>query len=112
MFDIPQVGAVAKAAQALMADQERNSANLTVITINPHSGSPCMLVMGLYYGPASQADEYYAPIKALNPMIAMGSMINYSEVNNGIDPFCVKGGFKRFLSLAYRDLIRTMAGYC
>jgi hypothetical protein len=34
--------------------------------------------------------------QAMNPMMEVGEMTKYTEVNNGTDLFCVKGEIKRF----------------
>jgi len=67
-----------------------------VITTSPMSGEPCVLVMPFFFGPEAAADQHFAPLKILQPLMAMGGMVSYRDVNNGLDPFCVKGGFKRF----------------
>lgn len=96
MFDLAQVGEVTKAIEGLIDDQENNAACLFVITSNPQSGDPCAVLMPLYFGPEISADRYFAPLKALNPIMATGGMTSYTDINNGTEPFCVKGGFKRF----------------
>jgi hypothetical protein len=95
VFDIPKVGEVAEVAHQLMDVKDHNSAALGVITTNPEKGSPCFLLMCIYFGPAAEAERYLEPIKSLNPMMAMGAMVSYTSVNDGIDPFTVTGDFKR-----------------
>jgi hypothetical protein len=97
IFDLSQVGHVTKVVEKLIEEsQDHDAACLAVITCNPHTGDPCFILMPVYFGSEAQADEYLAPLKALGPMMAMGGMTKYTEVNNGADPFCVKGGIKRF----------------
>jgi hypothetical protein len=54
------------------------------------------MLMAFYFGPETGANEYFGPVKVYNPMMTTGEMITYTDMNNGIDAFCVKGGFKRF----------------
>ena len=97
IFYVSQVGEVTKVVEKLIEEeQEQNAACLAVITCNPHTGDPCFILMPVYFGSEAQADGYLAPLKALSPMMAMGGMTKYTEVNNGADPFCIKGGIKRF----------------
>lgn len=96
IFDVPSVGEVAKVAHQFMDEKDHNSATLAVVTLNPHVQKPVFLVMCIYFGPAAEAEKFLEPIKALNPMMVMGSMVNYTKVNDSIDPFTVKGDFKRF----------------
>jgi hypothetical protein len=95
MLDITKAGEVAKVAEKLMNDREHNSASLCIITTDPHSGNPCVMLMAQYFGSAEEADKFFAPIKDLGTMMMMGGMIKVTEINNGMDPFCVKGGYKR-----------------
>jgi hypothetical protein len=95
MLDITKAGEVAKVAEKLMNDKEHNSASLCIITTNPHTGTPFVMLMAQYLGPSVEADQYFAPIKDLGTLMTMGGMIKVTEINNGMDPFCVKGGYKR-----------------
>jgi hypothetical protein len=45
MLDITKAGEVAKVAEKLMDDKEHNSASLCIITTNPHTGTPCVMLM-------------------------------------------------------------------
>jgi hypothetical protein len=96
IFDIPQVGDVTKLAHQFMGVKDHNSAILAVITLNPHLQKPCFLLMCVYFGLAVEAERFLAPFKALAPMMSMGSMVDYTKVNDSIDPFTVKGDYKRF----------------
>lgn len=96
IFDVDKFGSVASVAAKLMDDEDHNSANIAVVTLNPQTGTPCLLVMCLFFGATAEAEEYTAPIKALGPVVAMESRIEYSEINDGMDGFCAKGGFKQF----------------
>ena len=96
VFHITQVGEVAKVVQQLIGVKDHNTANLAVATNNPQLGKPCFILMVMYFGPAAEAEKFYAPVKALGPMMAMGEMVKYTSVNDGIDPFTVKGDYKRF----------------
>jgi hypothetical protein len=95
MLDITKAGEVAKVAEKLMNDKEHNSASSCIITTNPHTGTPFVMLMAQYLGPAGEADQYFAPIKDLGTLMTIGGMIKVTEINNGMDPFCVKGGYKR-----------------
>ncbi len=79
-----------------MDDEENNAANICVITPNPQSGAPCVLFMTLFFGSTADAEEYTAPVKALGPMAAIENRVSYASINDSMDPFCAKGGFKRF----------------
>ncbi|PVH80647.1 FAD-binding domain-containing protein [Cadophora sp. DSE1049] len=96
IFAIDKTGSLASVAAILMDDEEHNSANIAVVTLNPESGSPCLLVMCLFFGSTAEAEQYTSPIKALGPVVVMENRIKYSEINDGMDAFCAKGGFKRF----------------
>lgn len=76
--------------------KDQNSATLAVVTLNPHTAAPCFLLMCVYFGPATEAEKFLEPFKALSPVMAMGSVVTYTAVNDGIDPFTVKGDYKRF----------------
>jgi hypothetical protein len=52
--------------------------------------------MPVYFGSEGQAEKYLEPLKKLGPMMTMGGMTKYTEVNNVVDSFCEKGGIKRF----------------
>jgi len=95
MLDITKAGEVAKVAEKLMDDKEHNSASLCIITTNLHAGTPCVMLMAQYFGSAEEADKYFAPIKDLGTLMTMGGMIKVTEINNGMNPFCVKGEYKR-----------------
>jgi hypothetical protein len=79
-----------------MDEQTHNSANIAVVTLNPESGTPCLLVMCLFFGSTAEAEEYTAPIKALGPIVVIENRTKYSDINDGMDAFCAKGGFKQF----------------
>lgn len=79
-----------------MDNGTHNSENIVVVTLKPESGTPCLLVMCHVFGSTAEAEEYTTPIKALQPFMAMGERVKYSDINNSMDPFCVKGGFKQF----------------
>ncbi|KAH7356488.1 hypothetical protein BKA65DRAFT_494787 [Rhexocercosporidium sp. MPI-PUGE-AT-0058] len=96
IFPVDKMGEIASVAATLMDDKDHNSANIAVVTPNPESGAPCILVMCLVFGSTAEAEEYTAPIKALSPFMAMENRINYFNINDGLDPFCAKGGFKQF----------------
>ena len=96
IIDVDKFGSVASVAAKPMDDEDHNSANIAVVTLNPQTGTPCLLVMCLFFGPTAEAEEYTAPIKALGPVVAMENRIKYSEINDGMDGFCAKGGFKQF----------------
>ena len=97
IFDVSQVGEVTKVVEKMIEQgQDHNVACLAVVTCSPQTGDPCFILMPVYFGSEPLAEEYLKPLKALGPMMAMGGMTNYTEVNNGADPFCVKGGIKRF----------------
>jgi hypothetical protein len=96
IFDIPQVGEVTKLAHQFMNVKDHNSAVLAVVTLNPHLQKPCFLLMCIYFGPAIEAEKFLEPFKALSPMMAMGSMVDYTKINDSIDPFTVKGDYKCF----------------
>jgi hypothetical protein len=57
MLDITKAGEVAKVAKKLMNDKEHNSASLCIVTTNPHSGTPCVMLMSQYLGPAEKYIE-------------------------------------------------------
>jgi hypothetical protein len=95
LLDITKAGEVVKVAEKLMNDKEHNSASLSIITTNPHTGTPFVMLIAQYLRPAGEADQYFAPIKDLGTLMTMGGMIKATEINNGMDPFCVKGGYKR-----------------
>lgn len=55
-----------------------------------------MLLLLQYVGIEAEAENHFSPIKALNSVMAMGAMTQFSDVNDSADAFSVKGGFKRF----------------
>lgn len=85
-----------KAVEDLVDDQENHAACLFAITRNPQSGDVCALLMPIYFGLEVHANKFFAPLQALGPAMSMGRMTSYTDINNGTDPFCVKGGFKPF----------------
>lgn len=87
---------MASAAATLMDNEDHNSVNLVVVTLNLQTGTPCLLVMCLFFGSTAEAEEYTASIKAIGPVVAMENRKKYSEINDGMDGFCAKGGFKLF----------------
>jgi hypothetical protein len=95
MLDITKAGEVAKVAKKLMDDKEHNSASLCIVTTNPHSGTPCVMFMSQCLGPAEEAGIFFAPVKELGTLVTMGGMIKVTDINNGMDAFCAKGGYKR-----------------
>ncbi|KAK0106936.1 hypothetical protein ONS95_003652 [Cadophora gregata] len=99
IFEVDKFASLASVAAKLMDDETHNSANIAVITPSPQTGSPCLLVMVLYFGSTTQAESFTAPIKTLSPLVAMENRVKYSEINDGMDAFCAKGGFKRFKML-------------
>ncbi|KAH7407901.1 hypothetical protein BKA64DRAFT_721649 [Cadophora sp. MPI-SDFR-AT-0126] len=96
IFDVGKFGSVASVAARTMDDEDHNSANIAVVTLNPESGTPCLLVMCLFFGSTAEAEEFTAPFKALGPIVAMENRTKYSDINDGMDGFCTKGGFKKF----------------
>ncbi|PMD57104.1 Glucooligosaccharide oxidase [Hyaloscypha bicolor E] len=96
IFDIPQVGEVTKLAHQFMNVKDHNSAVLAVVTLNPQLQKPCFLLMCIYFGPAIEAEKFLEPFKALSPMMAVGSMVDYTNINDSMDPFTVKGDYKCF----------------
>ncbi|KAH9223770.1 hypothetical protein DL95DRAFT_431599 [Leptodontidium sp. 2 PMI_412] len=96
IFSVEKMTEIASLASTLMDEQTHNSANIAVVTLNPESGTPCLLIMCLFFGSTAEAEEYTAPIKALGPLVVMENRTKYSDINDGMDAFCAKGGFKQF----------------
>ena len=75
---------------------ENNAALAYILTQHPTTREPCLLVLAGYFGDTPEAERFFSPISSLGPMIADVKREDYTHLNDGIDPFCVKGGFKKF----------------
>lgn len=96
VFPLSSTAAVVAAAAGMMDEQGHNSANIVVVTLDPGSGTPCLLVMCVFFGSSNDAEIYTAPYRSLNPMMAIGERISYANINDGMDAFMTKGDYKQF----------------
>lgn len=97
IFDIAKAGEVARVCAGMINDQENNSTLAGIITTHPVTKEPCVLVMAAYFGSTIDAENFFASLLALAPTVADTKREAYNRLNDGMDVFCGKGGYKHFV---------------
>lgn len=95
-FPIDQAKEVASACGEMVHDEENNATVTFLITQHPVTHDPCVLVLLGYFGSTADADKFFEPLMRLGPMMVDAKRVEYIRLNDGLDIFCGKGGYKHF----------------
>ncbi|KAK7053058.1 hypothetical protein VNI00_004379 [Paramarasmius palmivorus] len=96
VFPIDRLDDVLKAFYPLVADESVPWTGLCIVAAPPPNFQTVLMILPVFFGPTSQAEAFLEPLKALGPAMFDGKSVSYVRANDGIDAFCVKGGFKKF----------------
>ncbi|KAJ7213411.1 hypothetical protein GGX14DRAFT_550574 [Mycena pura] len=62
----------------------------------PPAFETLIMIFPFYFGHATEAEAFYKPLLDLSPLMSDLKNVSYNRMNDICDPFCSKGGFKRF----------------
>ncbi|KAJ7609357.1 hypothetical protein DFH06DRAFT_1346381 [Mycena polygramma] len=96
VYPASRVKEVVAALAPLVEDTSAPTAGLFLFTSLPPTLETVIMVLPFYLGPATRAQEFYKPMLDLEPMSVQLQNVPCNRQNDGVDPFCGKGGFKRF----------------
>ncbi|KAJ7097076.1 hypothetical protein B0H15DRAFT_824714 [Mycena belliarum] len=96
VFPASRLEEVMSALEPLIKDTTVPTAGLFIFTAPPPTFETVIMVLPFYLGPASDAEAFYKPLIDLGPLGSELENVPYNRMNDGVDAFCGKGGFKRF----------------
>ncbi|KAI3612013.1 fad binding domain containing protein [Moniliophthora roreri] len=96
VFPVDRLADVLPVFYPLVADESVPWTGLFIVAAPPPNFQTVLLILPVFFGTASQAEAFLEPLKALGPAVFDGKSVPFTRANDGIDPFCVKGGFKKF----------------
>ncbi|KAK7001631.1 hypothetical protein R3P38DRAFT_2558324 [Favolaschia claudopus] len=96
VFPPQRVEEVLQAVNTLIADDSAPASGLFLIAAPPPAFATCIIIIPVYFGSADAAEKYYQPLFALSPMMTDCKSIPFARLNDSMEAFCSKGGFKRF----------------
>lgn len=88
------LAALAAAANQLVASSQGNSGLMLVFACPPPALQPVAVAVVYFNGPASAAEEFFAPLLALNPIANTAASIPYPQLNSILNPGNPHGGRK------------------
>ncbi|KAJ7486857.1 hypothetical protein FB451DRAFT_1228198 [Mycena latifolia] len=96
VFPASRVKEVIAAMEPLVNETTAPTSGLFIFTAPPLAFETLIMVLPFYLGPASDAEAFYKPLLDLKPLMSDLKNVTYNRKNDSVDPFCGKGGFKRF----------------
>jgi hypothetical protein len=96
VFPAERAAEIANAIVPVLDNTSAPTAGLLLLASPPPAHSTVIILMVFYMGPPSEGEKYWEPILSLQPLATDLKSIVWTKVNDGIDPWCVKGQFKRF----------------
>jgi len=97
IFPAERIGEVMNAFGLLINDPNPHAAGIVILTKDPMgSGATIVLCVIFYVGSTEDATAHYFSLKAMEPLVWNEKRVPYGNSNDDFDPFCVKGGYKRF----------------
>lgn len=96
VFPTDRLDEVLRIMEQLVTSTNVPTTGLFILTAPPPTFQTVILILPIYFGPAKDAESFYAPLLALNPLVSDLKNIPYNRMNDSVDPFCQKGDFKRF----------------
>ncbi|KAJ7817846.1 hypothetical protein B0H14DRAFT_3741148 [Mycena olivaceomarginata] len=96
VFPTQRAEEVLRALAPLIADESTPAIGLFLIAAPPPMFTTSLIIIPVFFGPASAAEQYYEPIIALGPMMMDCKAVPFARLNDSMETFCSKGGFKRF----------------
>lgn len=86
--------ALAAAANQLIASSQRNMGLILGFACPPPAFQPVPVAVVYFNGPASAAEEFFAPLLALNPIVNTTASMPYAQLNGALNAMAVHGGRK------------------
>ncbi|KAJ6490188.1 hypothetical protein DFH09DRAFT_1454483 [Mycena vulgaris] len=96
VFPTQRVEEVLEALAPMIADESAPGTGLFLIAAPPPAFMTCIIIIPVFFGPVSEAEKYYEPLISLGPMMVDCKPVPYARLNDSMEVFCSKGGFKRF----------------
>ncbi|KAJ6522064.1 hypothetical protein B0H19DRAFT_1348717 [Mycena capillaripes] len=96
VFPANRVKEVIAAMEPLINDRTAPTSGLFIFTAPPPTFETLIMILPFYFGPAPEAEAFYKPLLDLSPLMSDLKNVSYNRRNDSVDPFCSKGGFKRF----------------
>ncbi|KAJ6461150.1 hypothetical protein C8R47DRAFT_993695 [Mycena vitilis] len=96
VFPASRVKEVIAAMAPLVGNTSAPTAGLFLFSSLPPTMETVIMVLPFYLGPSAQAEVFYKSLLDLGPMSVSFQNVPCNRRNDSVDPFCGKGGFKRF----------------
>lgn len=96
IFTADRAKELSEALAPILNDPSGPTCGLILVASPPPAFNTVLIVMPFYFGTPAAAEKHWAPILALNPVMADLKSVPWPRVNDGIDVYCGKGQFKRF----------------
>lgn len=96
VFPSSRTAEVMAAVKPIVESEDTPAAGLIISTNDHESKSHVIVALVQYFGTNEAAKSHFEPLEVLGPLVYAHKRVPYADINNDVDPFCVKGGFKHF----------------